>query len=283
MLVAAPFLASADPARGQRLPSGDGSFVFSDWKGPALTVFTHLPPEVTASTPIVFVMHGKHRRAENYRKHWSALADENNFIVVTPLFDKKDFPSYSYGAIKGPDKVEQPEDEWAFAAIEPMFDALRKLTGSAVARYAIYGHSAGAQFVHRFVLLTPYPRISIAVAANAGSYAMPVFDVAYPFGLRGVPVDKDQLKRAFTTHLIVLLGTADTDPNHPDLPKQPAAIAQGPFRLARGEKFFSNAKEAARMLNAPFNWEIRYAEGVAHSDGRMAPFAAPYVMQGLTR
>src|SRR5262249_53170366 len=155
----------------------------------SLEVFTHLPPEVTPSTPIVFVMHGKHRRAENYRKHWSALADENHFILVTPLFDKEDFRSYSYGAMTDDHKKPLPEDEWAFAAIEPMFDAVRQRTGSTVEKYAIYGHSAGAQFVHRFVLLTPHPRVSVAVAANAGSYAMPDFDVDYPFGLRDAPID----------------------------------------------------------------------------------------------
>ncbi len=272
----------AAPSNSRRLPPGDSSFVFRNWSGPPLKVYAHLPQVVTTSTPIVFVMHGQNRNARTYRSDWSALADADNFILITPRFSKKKFHAYSKGAIQGADKQVLPTVEWAFAAIEPMFNAVREMTGSTVAKYAIYGHSAGAQFVHRFVLLTLSPRVSVAVAANAGSYAMPVYDVDYPFGLRGAPIDAAQLKRAFAAPLVILLGSADTNPNHSALPRQPEAMAQGPHRVARGEKFFATARDAARQLNTPFNWQLRYAQGVEHSDSQMAAFAAPLIVEGFT-
>ena len=34
--------------------------------------------------------------------------------------------------------------------------------------YKIYGHSGGAQFVHRYLLMSDAPKVKTAVAANAG-------------------------------------------------------------------------------------------------------------------
>src|SRR3546814_7512423 len=73
---------------------------------------------------------------------------------------------------------------------------------------------------------------------------------------------------------VLLLGTADNDPHHHSLPDQPEAMAQGPYRLARGKKFFATAQAQAQRLQTPFNWTLSFAPDVAHSDKNMAPFAA---------
>jgi hypothetical protein len=73
--------------------------------------------------------------------------------------------------------------------------------------------------------------------------------------------------------LVVLLGTADTDPHHKDLPHTPQADAQGPYRLARGRCFFACGQKAAAEIAAPFGWTLSLAPGIAHSDKGMAPFA----------
>jgi poly(3-hydroxybutyrate) depolymerase len=280
----APSSAQSAGVNADRLPAGDASFTFSAWKGPALPVFTHLPAKVDATTPIVFVMHGLKRDAERYRREWAHLADANGFILVTPQYGDADFPgsrAYNHGGFATKDGRLRPRDEWTFASIEPIFDEVRRRTGSAVARYAIYGHSAGAQFVHRFVLLMPHPRVSVAVSANAGSYAFPTFDVAYPFGLKGAPVDRGQLKRAFATPMVVLLGTRDIDPHDKSLPTGAEAEAQGPYRYARGRAFFAAAQAAAGQMGTAFHWQVKDAPGVAHSDAGMAEFAAKFLGHGV--
>ena len=50
--------------------------------------------------------------------------------------------------------------------------------------YALYGHSAGGQFVHRYVAFADAPRMESAVAANSGWYTMPD-DGAFPYGWGG--------------------------------------------------------------------------------------------------
>ena len=129
--------------------------------------------------------------------------------------------------------------------------------------------------MHRYVLLMPQSRAHIVISANAGSYAMPKLDVDYPFGLRDAPADAAQLRRALAAPLVVLLGTTDTDPDHAALPRQPEAMAQGEHRLARGMNFFAAARDAAIRMKAPFKWELKYADGIGHSNRRMAIFAAP--------
>ena len=91
-------------------------------------------------------------------------------------------------------------------SIEDIFDAVRNANGFSRARYDIYGHSAGAQFLHRLVLFKPAARYRVAVAANAGWYAMPDFAVSYPYGLGASGLSPAGLARAFGRHLVLLLG-----------------------------------------------------------------------------
>src|SRR3546814_12883726 len=93
-------------------------------------------------------MHGAGRDPDRYRNEWRALADTNAFILITPGFDKKNFPksrSYNYGGFRDADGDLRPRDEWTFAAIDPLFREVRQRTGTQVETFGIYGHSAGGQ------------------------------------------------------------------------------------------------------------------------------------------
>ena len=51
--------------------------------------------------------------------------------------------------------------------------------------YNMFGHSAGAQFVHRFIQFKPLSRVDKAVSANAGWYTLPDTTIDFPYGLKG--------------------------------------------------------------------------------------------------
>jgi len=157
--------------------------------------------------------------------------------------------------------------------IEPVFDTVRDKLGNRSERYSIYGHSAGAQFAQRFVYFVPRARLLRVVCANAGWYMLPDLDVAFPYGLRNTPVTDADLRHALGLPLVVLLGTADVDPHHPQLRHTPESEAQGPYRLARGKFFFARGEDAARARRTAFGWRLAEAPGIAHSDRGMAPFA----------
>ena len=120
-------------------------FTFEDWEGPALNVHVSRPAGLAADRPVVFVMHGTRRNASDYRDQWHELAMEHDFLVVVPEFSDADFPGaagynlgYQYDSAGKP----RPRALWAYSAIEPMFDDIRKRFSLATPRYALYGHSA---------------------------------------------------------------------------------------------------------------------------------------------
>ena len=281
-LLAAAVQAVGWPERAIAAGENDrGHFVFSGWEGPALRVWYQLPEQVRAETPVVIVMHGVNRDADRYRDEWSDLARHHGFIVVVPEFGATDFPgsrSYNTGYFTNPDGSLRPRKLWSFAAIEPLFDEVRQRFGTAVPRYTIFGHSAGAQFVHRYVMFMPEARIEQAVAANAGWYTMPELATEFPYGLAGAPVNEGSLRAALGKPLTVLLGTADTDLLDPDLRKTPEANRQGPHRYARGLQFFRQGQASAARMGIPFGWRLETVADIGHSNGRMANYAAQLII-----
>ena len=270
-------LAAISPAAAGDSADRRGQFTFTGWAGPSLRVWYQLPGAVTPDTPVVVVMHGVNRDADRYRDEWSALAQQHGFIVVVPEFDAQRFSGargYNTGFFTEADGTPRARALWSFAAIEPLFDDVRRRFGTQVPRYTIYGHSAGAQFVHRFVMFMPEARIEQAIAANAGWYTMPDPAQAFPYGLGNTPLDEATLLAALRKPLLVLLGTADTDTKDPDLRTTPEANRQGPHRYARGQSFYAEGSKAAAKLGAPFGWTLERVPGVGHKNGLMAQAAA---------
>jgi pimeloyl-ACP methyl ester carboxylesterase len=270
------------------VPEGKGQFVFTDQRGnpdKPLRVFTYRPASYTAESPIVFVMHGKLRNAEEYRQPWIPLADRYHCLVVSPEFSEQHYPDifgYNYGNMRTPDDKPIEESKWSFSAVEHLFDHLRAETGSRRERYHIFGHSAGSQFVHRMLFYKPGARFAKAIAANAGSYTFPTAAITFPFGLGGTSQQEDGLGKVFGVPLVVLLGEKDTDPNDELLPREPEAMEQGPHRFARGKKFFAAAKAAAQALKTDFRWTLATVPGVDHDNAKMAPAAARALFETTT-
>jgi hypothetical protein len=133
--------------------------------------------------------------------------------------------------------------------------------------------------VHRLVLLLPEARYARAVAANPGWYTMPTFDVRFPDGLGGSPATEGSLKNSLRREFVLLLGDRDTDPNHKALRRTPQAMAQGAFRLERGQNFFKEGANRATELNSAFGWRLEVVHGAGHSNGQMSGPAAAVLME----
>lgn len=239
-------------------------------------VWLYVPADATPQTPVVFVMHGVQRNGEDYLNDWLPHAQEKKFLLVVPEFTQKEFPGeegYIYGNTVDKAGRALPREQWSFSVIEPVFDAIRERTGNKSARYRIFGHSAGAQFVQRFIYFVPAARVERVVSANAGWYMLPDLATAFPYGLKGTPVTEADLRHALALPFTLLLGSADIDPHAKALRHTPESEAQGPYRFARGKFFFARSEEAARALNVALGWRLAFAPDIAHSDKGMAPFA----------
>lgn len=264
-------------SKEEKLNDNKGSFIFRDDKGnPAkpVTVWYYKPAKLPANAKIVFVMHGKKRNGEEYRDHWADYCAQQHCLLLVPEFAERDYSvdEYQFGNVRDPN----PE-HWSFALIEHLFDFVRERELPGAQQYFLYGHSAGAQFVHRFMLFMPNPRVELAIAANAGAWTMARYpqkgEAPFPWTLDPALVTQARLKTLFARPLVVMLGDQDIDPHHPALPRAPEAMAQGRFRLERGQNFFRSAQAEAHAHQVPFKWRLQIVPGVAHSDSGMGKAA----------
>jgi pimeloyl-ACP methyl ester carboxylesterase len=268
-------------AESETLNGGLGSFLFSfgqENQTKVVRVWTFSPRKIGPQTRVVFVMHGLARDARRYLKPWMAAAQRSDVLFLAPEFSEQFFPgsrAYNLGAIQ-PSRPPgaQACESTTFFAVERIFDEVVKSAGIKKLNYRIYGHSAGGQFVHRLILLCPDARVELAVAANAGWYTMPDFDIDFPYGLKNSAATEKGLAKSLRENLILLLGEKDNDPGHPFLNRRPGAMRQGGNRLERGLNFFHRAEREAQVLGVNLGWKVETVPGIAHDQGRMAQAAA---------
>ena len=158
------------------------------------------------------------------------------------------------------------------------------------------GHSGGGQILQRYavvgrgeaVLAKAGVRVRYVVA-NPSSYVYfsedrPVSSGAFApysgpcksfnrwkYGLQAPPPYVGQAAADIEENysrrdVIYLLGTADTDPHHPDLDVSCEAEAEGPYRLARGEAYFAYLKSRHAAAFSQRLWKV---PGVAHDERGM--------------
>ncbi|WP_191084444.1 alpha/beta hydrolase [Roseococcus microcysteis] len=240
---------------------------------PVPPVHLHRPAGWRPGGRVVVVVHGVGRNADGYRDAWAPHAEAHGFLLLCPEFSQSEFPGarqFSQGNARA------PRAEWRFGALEAAVDAALAAEGDTPGRdFALYGHSAGAQFVHRHLLLTGAARARRVVIANAGWYSFPDTGTPFPHGLGGVPLDPASLRAALGRDVVILLGEADTDPHHPSLRRDAMTDRQGLNRLERGRNFYAAAQALAASEGVPFGWRLITVPGVAHVNARMAVAAAP--------
>jgi hypothetical protein len=258
------------------IPVGSGNYVFTDMRGNAdrpIRVYTYRPATWNASGPVLIVMHGADRSALPSRDVWAPYGDLFSCLIVAPEFSLKYYPDdswYAGGHLFDGQMNWQPKQNWTYMAIEHLFDDIRNRTGARQETYLLFGHSAGAQFVHRMVTFLPEARFSRAVAANAGVYAMPTYSVEYGFGLRGSPLREVDLPKVFARKLIIMSGTDDTNPKDSGLANFAEAEAQGSTRFERAKNYYATARREAESRGVPLNWEYHVVPGIGHSESGMA-------------
>jgi hypothetical protein len=242
-------------------------------KNKPITIWCHKPENWNKDSPVLFVMHGTKRNGERYRNAWVKHSERYHFLLLVPEFSKKYYPgtrAYNLGNMISASGELLAESKWTYTAIEQVFDAVKKIMKFTTNTYSIYGHSAGAQFVHRLILFLPDARIGTAMCANAGWYTMPSYDRPFPYGLKASGITKEDLKKIFGKKLCILLGDKDINPHHRYLKQTPQTKVQGKHRYERGKRFYEIATREAEKLHVLLNWELIIVQGVGHSNPKMA-------------
>jgi hypothetical protein len=268
-----------------------GSFTYKptgDLSSKTIRVFYRIPDGDITKMPILFSFHGVNRNADDYRDYWISMANANKFMVFAPEFSDADFSTgdaYNLANIfddgDNPSTgTYNPKEQWTFSVLDPIFEKIKTAISGSQQKYNGWGHSAGAQFLQRFVMYLPNSKLDIAICANAGWYTVPEFSVNFPYGLNKGQLPINDLKAALAKKLIVHLGTNDTDPNSAGLRHNSVVDnQQGLIRLVRGRYFFTQSQGTAQGLNTTFNWEKVEVSGVDHDAQLMANAALQYVLQ----
>ena len=181
-------------------------------------------------------MHGIDRAAAEFRDVMSEQSVRNGQRALVPEFNTDQFPdfySYNFGEVRlaPPSNTVLSREHWNFAITDRLFAHVRELTGSSRKSYGLFGNSAGAQYVLRYLALTEAPAVDVAVAANCGVYMLPDLTAEYPIGMGGLDLNDEHLRRYLGRRLVILIGSADNDPSAPDLPRMDYAIAQPPVQV----------------------------------------------------
>ncbi len=256
---AKPIKVGVDTSEIHRFSSNQGS-------NEKLNYYTYLPNKVNDSMQVIFVMHGTDRNAMDYLEAWIDFADANNYLIVAPEFRelmKEETFDYQEGNIWNQQHEWNHKDDWAFSTVERIFHVLKSSNALAVDSFLIFGHSAGAQFVHRMVLFMPEAHIKRAFAANAGWYTFPNQEEKFPYGIKHTTITDQTLTHAFRKKLFVLLGSDDVKSDH--LRETKNANKQGRTRIQRGTKFFKYCAKKAIELNAEFNWTKKLIKHTGHN------------------
>ncbi len=256
-------------------------FIFSYNTFPQIPVYFVSPEKVDKDTRLVVVMHGRKRNGKQYRDQWIKKSKELNLFIIVPEFSEKNFPGvykFNYGNVFTEDNQLISSDKHLFSIIDPLVKFSTKKFKIKSNTWGIYGHGAGAHFVHRYVLHNPEATHTLAIAANLGWY-LSMTDQHWPFGLTNSNINNNQLKKAFGKYFLLMLGRADTStkPNSQYVIEHWDIInLQGEHRLARGRNFFESAISKSKEVNEFFKWgmvEVPTKKGHGNTE-QMVPYAA---------
>jgi poly(3-hydroxybutyrate) depolymerase len=240
---------------------------------PEVRAYIYVPPTLSRRTRVAVVMHGKLRNASEYIEGWTAWASRTDHLVLAPRFDGASWPgdrSYNLGNVfSGTDGrgAKRPEESWSFTVVEALHQRVRTGFDLDDPSFALWGHSAGGQFVHRFLLFKPRSPVSAAIAAGCGWFTVPDLGVRFPYGLRHPELRfTGQELRAYLGRPLTIMRGALDRVRDPDLRTTPGAEAQGSNRYERA----AHALNVAKRVDPRSTWRLLDVPAVGHDWAVMA-------------
>lgn len=273
--------ATVSSALASELPKGSGEFYIDvATTGKKIGVYSYVPKQAKADSPIVFVLAGVNRNASDYRDSWIENAEKNNLIVISPHFSEKDYPGvngYNLGNILDHQTGKiNPKETWSFSVIEDIFYYLKKEKITEQSQYYLFGHSAGCQFAHRLLTFLPEAKVKAAVCTAAGWWTLPDDETNWPYGLAGAPIElkSAKLKAFFSMPILIGVGEKDIDPYHPTFRRSYEAMGQGENRQQRAENYYLTAHQKSVRYKLPFKWQFAIVPTAAHDGKKNSAWAA---------
>jgi poly(3-hydroxybutyrate) depolymerase len=200
---------------------------------PRFSYGLYLPDGFTSATPhpLVVVVHGTSRRAQELRDVWVGFAERHHAVIVAPLFP---------AGITGPDDLDSYKmiEDGGVRFDQVLFDLLDEVAvrwSLDVARFFLSGHSGGGQFTARMLLLHP-DRLAGAVVSAPGRVTLIDPSEPWPRGTAdtrarfGIDVDA---ARVATVPTMLTAGEGDDGTTELDAQNDSSQDGYGSTRVAR--------------------------------------------------
>lgn len=261
-------------------PTGEGNF---DYRAPSgefsdtIKVFYYIPENgERAQMPVVIGFHGNDRDCSYWIDTWKEYAERDGFMFFIPWFTHESFPTRRYQEV-GMKDVEGhllPKSSRTTALVDSLFSHILADSGSEAKAVTIFGHSAGGQFVHRFMMMNDSPFVEKAIIGNPGWFTFPTKEESYSYGIKDLAeIDAERLRNMCGKNIVLQLAEGDTI-RESFLRKTPEADRQGRNRWERGNKFFDTLQKMAAENGWDFNWRRVYVPEVGHDAVGMSRHAA---------
>lgn len=271
-----------------------------------ISLFYYKPKNFSRHTKVVMVIPGSGRNASDYRDSWIENAENYNLLVVSPKYPETDynFSQYHLGGVVKDLKLQNPKIEKAngrinkyrmadedisfsynndptqylFHDFDKIFEEVREAFGTSQQNYDLFGHSAGGQILHRYVLFKPKSKAKRIVAANSGFYTHPNKNLRFPLGLMHSGIESQDSTETFSCELVVMLGEKDdAQETRGIMLHTPTVDKRGLGRVERGRYFYNRSQQQAKELGLTFNWKINIVKGVGHDYKKMGKAAAAFL------
>ena len=252
---------------------------FAYWDKPDVEIFYITPEEINEDTKVIFVIHGNSRNAEDYLGAWIPHVLNKNVIVAAPQFTKTDFRYFFLLEMaESSGKVNNNRSDYINNSISLFFNYIKSKFSLTAKTYSMFGHSAGAQFTHRYMLLSKDKRISNAVVANAGWYTF-INNAKFPYGIKSSPIiiSDEDLRWFMSNKVNLLIGSEDIGSKSVNSSK--GAKLQGITRVDRANNYFNSLITSAEDKNYAFRWNYKVLDNIDHDFKKVTPYAANILLR----
>jgi pimeloyl-ACP methyl ester carboxylesterase len=173
---------------------------------PSLEYLVYVPTTGAVDAPVLVSVHGVSRRS--WQEHVAVFVpacERQGVALLAPSFIGEQHANYQRLGREG-------RDQRADLFLHRCLQELNSLTSADTMHLRLFGHSGGAQFVHRYLMAYPH-RVARAVVTAAGWYTFPDPALKFPYGIRatrrlpGVVFNPEAYLQVPVT---VLVGTRDT-------------------------------------------------------------------------
>lgn len=254
---------------------------YAYWNKPDIELFYITPKKIDKDTELLFVMHGNDRNAKDYISAWIPHIKNKNIIVVAPRFDKRNYRYFFLlESANSSGVINNNSNDYINSSISSFYNFFKSKFSLNTNKYMMFGHSAGAQFTHRYMLFSNDKRISNAVVANAGWYTF-LNGADFPYGINNSPIDitPNDIRWFMSNRSTLLIGGNDISLN--DVNSSRGAINQGRTRLDRANNYFNVMIDIADKENIPLRWTYKVVDRVGHDYKKMTFQAAKILLQDV--